>query len=169
MRMTNDQSGTVNVRRATVDDIEQIVPLFDAYRQFYKHESDPATAREFLTKRLMRNESVIFLASLAPDGDNGDNGDTGTPHAVGFTQLYPIFSSTQLRTAWLLNDLFVAPEARRHGVGQALLAQARTFGESNGAVELMLQTAVDNHAAQALYTSMGWQRDNDYYVYLLSL
>ncbi len=160
--MTNEQSSKVSVRRATVDDIEQIVPLFDAYRQFYKHEGDLDAARAFISERLARGESVIFLASLALDG-------TEAPHAVGFTQLYPIFSSTQLRTAWLLNDLFVAPEARRHGVGRALLEQARAFGESNRAVELMLQTAVDNTAAQALYTSVGWQRDNDYYVYLLSL
>ncbi|HLY30755.1 MAG TPA: GNAT family N-acetyltransferase, partial [Ktedonobacterales bacterium] len=149
--MSDQQNGVV-ITQATRDDVERIVPLFDAYRQFYQHASDPAAARDFLSARLERNESVIFLASLV--SANGDA--TSAPHDVGFTQLYPIFSSTQLRTEWLLNDLYVAPDARRHGVARALLERARAFGQSSGAVELMLQTGVENHPAQTLYTSMGW-------------
>ena len=52
----------VQVRRATVADLEILVPLFDAYRQFYRQPSEPARARRFLLERLERAESVIFLA-----------------------------------------------------------------------------------------------------------
>jgi GNAT superfamily N-acetyltransferase len=148
---------SVQVTRATVDDIETIAPLFDAYRQFYQQPGDLDGARAFLTERLERGESVIFLARL----------DDGTP--AGFTQLYPIFSSTTMRRAWLLNDLFVAPAARRAGVGRALLERAHAFARETNSKELMLQTAVDNLPAQRLYESLGWQRDNDFYVYMLSV
>ncbi|HEX5157381.1 MAG TPA: GNAT family N-acetyltransferase [Ktedonobacterales bacterium] len=147
----------VQVTRATVDDVETVAPLFDAYRQFYQQPSSLDGARTFLTERLGRGESVIFLARL----------DDGAP--VGFTQLYPIFSSTSMQRAWLLNDLFVAPAARRAGVGRALLERAHTFARETNSKELMLQTAVDNFPAQRLYESLGWQRDNDFYVYMLAV
>jgi GNAT superfamily N-acetyltransferase len=148
---------TVQVHRARVADLEMVAPLFDAYRQFYQQPGDLDGARAFLTERLQLDESVIFLALL----------DAGTP--AGFTQLYPIFSSTTMQRAWLLNDLFVVPVARRAGVGRALLERAHQFAHEMNAKELMLQTAVDNFAAQRLYESLGWQRDNDFYVYMLTV
>ncbi|SRR5579883_1738580 len=150
----------LTIRQATVDDVELVAPLFDAYRQFYQKAPDPDGVRHFLTHRLAQGESVIFVATTP--GANGEQG-------IGFTQLYPCFSSTAMRPMWILNDLFVAPAARRQGVARALLRRARAFGESVGAVELMLQTAVDNHAGQALYSGEGWRRDDEYYVYLLPL
>ncbi|HEY1389442.1 MAG TPA: GNAT family N-acetyltransferase [Ktedonobacterales bacterium] len=148
---------TVQVTRATVDDIETVAPLFDAYRQFYQQPGDLDGALAFLAERLERDESVIFLALF----------DDGAP--AGFTQLYPIFSSTSMQRAWLLNDLFVAPAARRAGVGRALLERAHAFARETNSKELMLQTAVDNLPAQRLYESLGWQRDNDFYVYMLTV
>jgi GNAT superfamily N-acetyltransferase len=147
----------VQVTRALVDDTETVALLFDAYRQFYQQPGDLDGARAFLAERLGRGESVIFLARL----------DDGIP--AGFTQLYPIFSSTSMQRAWLLNDLFVAPTARRAGVGRALLERAHAFARETDSKELMLQTAVDNLPAQRLYESLGWQRDNDFYVYMLAV
>lgn len=72
-----------------------------------------------------------------------------------------------MQRAWLLNDLFVAPAARRAGVGRALLERAHTFARETNSKEMMLQTALDNVPAQRLYESLGWQRDNDFYVYML--
>lgn len=89
------------VRQATVDDLDAIVPLFDAYRQFYKFPPDLALARSFLSERFQHNQPVIFLA-LDADGS-----------ALGFAQLYPSFSSGLAKRIFILNDLFVAPEGRR--------------------------------------------------------
>src|ERR1700744_4659151 len=98
-----------SVRRAGIEDLDLLVPLFDAYRQFYRQKSDPGLAREFLSDRFRHCEAVVFLA-LASDGK-----------ALGFTQLYPSFSSGAARRIFILNDLFVAHEARRGGVGRELL------------------------------------------------
>src|SRR5512146_277891 len=147
----------VEVKQATAADSAAIAPLFDAYRKFYRKSTDLDGARAYLTARLSRGESVVFFALL----------DDGTP--VGFTQLYPIFSSTNMQRVWLLNDLFVAPSARRDGVGRALLQRAHAFARETHARGLMLQTAIDNIPAQRLYESLGWQRDKDYYVYTLTV
>lgn len=131
------------ITRATADDVDTIAPLFDRYRVFYGKPSDPALARDFIRARVTRGESVILLASL--DGD-----------AVGFVQLYPAFSSVSAGHVWILNDLLVLPEARRHGVARALLSAAANFARADGALRLEMETDHDNAAAQALYRAMGW-------------
>lgn len=149
-------AGIPQVRQATIGDLDALVPLFDAYRRFYGHAPDPEGATRFLRDRFEHAQSVVFLATL--DGN-----------AVGFTQLYPIFSSTTMRRAFLLNDLYVAEAGRRTGAGRRLLEAAARHGRAVGAQSLMLQTARDNHAAQALYESAGWKRDQAFLVYELDL
>ncbi len=151
----------IEIVRASLEDVPLITPLFDAYRQFYKQAADIEGAQRFLSARLQEKSSVIFLAFRIDE--------KGVQHACGFTQLYPSFSSTTMETIWILNDLFVAPEARRSGTGKALLERARAFGVETQAKELTLQTAVDNYTAQALYEAAGWQRDEEFLTYNLYL
>lgn len=88
---------------------------------------------------------------------------------MGFTQLYPLFSSVRTVRTWLLNDLFVVSSARRQGVGAGLLGAAAEQARALGAASLSLSTALDNAPAQALYESMGWQRDRQFCEYSLTL
>ena len=146
---------TTQIRRATLDDLDLVAPLFDAYRRFYAQPGDVARARDFLAARMSRDESAVLLALR--DGE-----------AAGFTQLYPIFSSVRTARTWLLNDLFVAESARRAGVAQALLAAAADFARSEGAAGLVLETTRDNAPARALYRAAGWHEDDTQW-YSLSL
>jgi GNAT superfamily N-acetyltransferase len=145
----------MQIIQAVPEHLDVLVLLFDGYRQFYRQASDLEGAREFLSQRLERGESVIFLAL------------SDSAEGLGFTQLYPSFSSVSMRRLWILNDLFVAPTARKLGVGQALLERARAFARETQAKGLTLQTAVDNLPAQALYESLGWQRETEFYTYNL--
>jgi GNAT superfamily N-acetyltransferase len=153
----NEQPNDVAVRQATIFDLDLLAPLFDAYRQFYRKPSDPGLARRFLLERFQHNQSIVFLA-VRQDGS-----------AVGFTQLFPSFSSASAARILILNDLFVRPEARRKKVGSMLLAAAARFGQEVGAVRLTLSTEVTNETAQALYETGGWTRQEDFYVYNLVL
>jgi GNAT superfamily N-acetyltransferase len=148
----------VAVRQATVFDLDVLAPLFDSYRRFYRKPGDLALARQFLLERFEHNESVIFLA-LLPDGCS----------PVGFTQLFPSFSSASAARILILNDLFVLPEARRKKVGSALLRAAAQFGQAVGVVRMTLSTEMTNAKAQALYESEGWARQDEFYVYNLEL
>jgi GNAT superfamily N-acetyltransferase len=147
----------VAVRQATVFDLEALVPLFDAYRQFYRKPGDLELARRFLMERFAHNESIIFLATL-PDGS-----------AVGFAQLYPSFSSASAARILILNDLFVRPDIRRMKVGSLLLNAAAEYGREVGAVRLTLSTEVTNVTAQSLYEGDGWKRQEEFYNYDLAL
>jgi ribosomal protein S18 acetylase RimI-like enzyme len=140
------------VRQATVKDLPALVPLFDAYRQFYRRATDPEGAHRFLRERFEHNQSVIFIAM---DG----------PAAVGFTQLYPSFSSASMGRIFIVNDVYVRPEARGRGVASALLDAAVDYGRAVGALRLVLSTEHTNTTAQSLYEKLGWQRDSDFIVY----
>lgn len=99
----------------------------------------------------------------------GTRRDGFADEEVGFTQLYPLFSSVRMVRSWLLNDLFVVPSARRQGVAAALLTAAASHARMLGAANLSLSTALNNAPAQALYESLGWQRDQQFCEYSLVL
>lgn len=139
-----------DIRYASLEDIDDIAPLFDAYRVFYLQRSDLELAHRFMRQRMNLRESVILLAR-----------DSDTTDALGFVQLYPGFSSVSAGRVWILNDLFVKPGARGRGIGRAMMRRAKAHGEATGALRLVLSTAEDNHLAQQLYESEGWQRDGD--------
>lgn len=155
--MGSDVTSGITVMRAELGHLEQIVPLFVGYREFYKQPPEVERSRAFLRARLERGDAVIFLA-LDKDGT-----------AAGFTQLFPSFSTAALKRLWILNDLFVAPEYRRHGVGRLLLERARVFAVETGGRGLALETQTTNATAQALYESLGWQRDHEFYTYTLDV
>ncbi|MCK8044282.1 GNAT family N-acetyltransferase [Shewanella sp. 1CM18E] len=147
----------MDIIKATPADAALIAPLFDAYRVFYGQASNLQLAEEFIAERLTNNESVIFLAL-----DN--NGD-----ALGFTQLYPGFSSVSAARIWVLNDLFVSDNARCQGVATLLMHAAKELGIKAGVKGLALETGVNNVNAQRLYESLGYVKESGSYHYLLNL
>ena len=129
-----------------------VVPLFNAYREFYGQSSDLQQAEQFIQERVMGAESIIFLAYLEEE-------------PVGFAQLFPVFSSVSMKRAFLLNDLFVANQARKQGVAQALMEQCYIYCQQEDARYMMLETARDNVQAQKLYEKMGMTIDDTVYYY----
>ncbi|WP_367109495.1 N-acetyltransferase family protein [uncultured Psychrobacter sp.] len=147
----------MQIVKVTIADISLVAPLFDQYRVFYDKPSDLDLAHSFIEARIKHRESVIFLAINA-EGE-----------AVGFTQLYPNFSSVSAVRTWILNDLYVIDKLRGQGTGKQLLNTARDYAISTGAKGISLETAPDNIGAQKLYESLGYKREMDYYHYSLSL
>ena len=149
------KTARIRIKSAGVSHISQLIPLFDAYRRFYKQPSDPGRAYRFLLQRLRRRESLICLAFLGGKKSA----------AVGFTQLYPSFSSISMKRILILNDLYVIPEARGKGVGKALMEAARQLAVKTRAQSITLETAIQNRRARRLYEQLGYERDRVYYRY----
>ncbi|SEA49054.1 GNAT family N-acetyltransferase [Variovorax sp. YR216] len=143
----------IRIRPATLADLETVSSLFDAYRQFYQQAPDLDLARTFIAERMRRGECIVLLAE---DGDG---------QAVGFCQLYPSFCSVEATSIYALYDLFVAPQCRRSGVGRGLLLAAEAEAGRRGASRMDLTTARSNRAAQSLYESLGWIRDEVFLAY----
>lgn len=144
---------TATTRKASIDDLLPLAMLFDTYRQFYQQTPDLALAKAFIVARLNNQDSVIFVA------------ETSDEKLVGFCQIYPSFCSVIAAKIGVLYDLYVNDSARKTGAGTALMLAANEYAINNGMARLDLTTAKDNHAAQALYESLGWVRDEVFYAY----
>lgn len=146
----------MNILKVTLNELDQVSNLFNQYRMFYGQASNLEGAKEFIKERIENNESVIFLAL-----------ENNSP--AGFVQLYPIFTSVGMNRKWLLNDLYVAEDYRRHGVGKALMNKAKDLAVETRAAGILLETTKDNVKAQALYESLGYEKEDAVYFYNLSI
>lgn len=138
----------IQIKKASVKDLDQLVPLFDGYRVFYKQTSDLKAAYIFLAERISKNQSTILIAEKEDK-------------LVGFTQIYPLFSSVSMQPLHLLNDLFVDPNCRGEGIGEKLLEAAKEFAIEQGSKGLNLETHHTN-PAKKLYERLGWVNDQEY-------
>jgi GNAT superfamily N-acetyltransferase len=141
------------VRKATMADLIQLTDLFDQYRVFYKKESDREAAKTFLKDRIENADSTIFVDEQA----------AGV--LSGFTQLYPLFSSTRMKKLWLLNDLYVNSAFRGKGISVALIEKAKELARQTSAAGLMLETAKTNEIGNKLYPKTGFELDSEHNVY----
>ncbi|MGW7319564.1 N-acetyltransferase family protein [Streptomyces sp. NPDC054865] len=147
----------VVLRVAGEADLDIAAELFSGYLDFYEVEvEDPAGPRAFLAERIAKDESLVLLAEVPGVG------------TVGFAQVYRAFSSLILSTAWILNDLYVAPAGRRTGAGRALLRDVVRRARGAGVAGVQLETAYDNLVAQGLYESEGFARE-EFHVYFHDL
>jgi ribosomal protein S18 acetylase RimI-like enzyme len=150
---------TISVQAGELKHLPELVPLFDAYRQFYKQPSDLEGARAYLLERLSHGEATVFIAYL---------NESAGPRAVGFMLLYDTFTSVAMKPLCILNDLYTIPEARGQGAGTALIARAREYALKKGSFRLRLRTAQDNLTAQSVYKKLGFKRDEIYFTYDLN-
>ena len=133
----------ISIKQATIDDLDEVSNLFNLYRIFYRKESDLEGAKIFLRDRILHNESVIYVAEE-------------NQKLVGFTQLYPQFSSTRMKKAWLLNDLYVLKEYRGKGISKQLIEKAKQLAKDTHSAGLSLETEKTNTIGNQLYPSVGF-------------
>ena len=130
-------------RKATDKDLDQISTLFDAYRVFYRKESNLKEVKTFLNERIKNNDSEIFVAEYESE-------------LVGFVQLYPLFSSTRMKKFWLLNDLFVNSRQRGKGISIGLIERAKQLVKETDACGMYLETEKSNIIGNNLYPKTGF-------------
>nr|WP_310485029.1 GNAT family N-acetyltransferase [Chamaesiphon sp. VAR_48_metabat_403] len=156
--MNNSVEGRVGMEivRVRFEDLAEVAELFDRYRVFYNKSSDLAAARSFLEERLEQKDSTIFIAR-------------SQMQIVGFTQLYPSFSSVSMKRVWILNDLFIDEIYRKQGIAKLLMNAVANFARDTGAIRIILSTQVTNLPARSLYRSLGYIQDDAFDRYALSL
>ncbi len=140
----------MKIIQASMEHIEGLALLFDAYRVWYRKDSNIPAAKEFLKARLQNSESIVYLAI---DEKNGG--------MVGFTQLYPLFSSTRMKPLWLLNDLFVQPDYRGQGISKLLIDRCKELARTTEAAGLMLETEKSNTIGNQLYAATDFELESD--------
>lgn len=146
----------MEIFQANIKQLNDVAFLFDQYRVFYRQNSDLKQAKQFIKARLQQQDAVILLA-------------TKNNQPVGYTQLFPSWSSVSIQRVWILNDLFVLPTERNKGVAKALMNAAKEYAVSTNAVRIILATEVTNKIGQNLYESMGYRKFDEFYHYVLAI
>jgi len=146
----------MQIFQATASQIDDLAFLLNQYRIFYRQDSDFDAGKKFIQERFKQQDSIIFLATVADK-------------PVGYTQLFPSWSTVSMKRVWILNDLFVLPEARKQGIAKALMNAAKDYAISTQAVRIILATEATNTTAQNLYESMGYSKFDEFYHYILAI
>lgn len=137
----------MNIIQATISNLDDLAPLFNNYRIFYRQKSDIEAVKSFLKERLLKQDSVIYLTYI-------------DDVAVGFTQLYFLFSSVSMKPMYLLNDLYIDKKHRSKNIGTSLINRAKTLCKEKGYKGIIIQTEHTN-PAQHLYQREGFVKDTD--------
>jgi len=146
------------ITRVGEEDLEELLPLLRGYCDFY--EVSPSDEALLAVSRALiadpEREGVQLIART-PDGQ-----------AVGFATIYWTWQTLNAARLAVMNDLFIATEARGSGLADRLIAACRERAAEHGAGELAWQTAKDNHRAQAVYDRIGGSR-SEWYDYSLAV
>ena len=140
----------------TPTDVDALLGLMRAYCDFY--EVSPADAELVrIAEALIADPAREGVQLIARDRD-------GT--AVAFATVYWTWSTTSGCRIGIMNDLFVAPEARGRGLADRLIEACRAQCKQHGAARLTWQTAPDNLRAQTVYDRVGGTREQwvDYWL-----
>ena len=137
------------IARVTEDDLPDLLPLMRGYCDFYEvaPSDDDLLA---LSRALLASPECHGVQLIARDRQGS---------AVGFATVYWTWSTTRAREIGVMNDIFVAEEARGTGLAEALIAACVALCRERGAVALSWQTARDNDRAQAVYERVGARRE----------
>ena len=137
------------IARVTEADLVDLLPLVRGYCDFYEvaPSDDDLLA---LSRALLASPECHGVQLIARDQQGS---------AVGFATVYWTWSTTRAREIGVMNDIFVAEEARGTGLAEALIAACVEVCRERGAVALSWQTARDNDRAQAVYERVGARRE----------
>jgi GNAT superfamily N-acetyltransferase len=128
-------------------DYDAVLPLIADYQHFYGVDApDPRRNREFFARFVGPSDAGCILGARRGG------------QLVGYTCLYYSASSVDAQDIIILNDLYVAPEARGTGVGRRLIDATTALARTRDVGYVRWMTAIDNRRAQRLYEAMGAER-----------
>lgn len=135
------------IRQLVPRDKEKWLLLWHGYLEFYKQTlSDEQT--ELSWNRLLHSqEGLNALVAVSQDD------------LVGLAHFYWTPSTWTEHKDLYLEDLFVAPNVRKHGVGEALIKRLSEIAAEAGAKKIHWQTHVDNTVARKLYDRIANQSE----------
>ena len=140
-------------------DLDELLPLMRGYCEFY--EVAPSDADLLAMSRVLIDDPEREgLQLIARDADG---------KAVGFATIFWTWTTLSASRLGVMNDLFVAPDARGGGIADALIEACAEHCRRRGIESLEWQTANDNHRAQAVYDRIGGEKSERWLDYSLAV
>jgi GNAT superfamily N-acetyltransferase len=146
----------MDIQPVTEGDLDALLPLVRGYCEFYG--TNPSDMALLELSRWLLDHPEDGVQVLARD-------DGGA--AIGFATVYWTWRTMHAARVAVLEDVFVAPEARGSGAAEALIGDALARARERGARDLTWQTAKTNARAQAVYARVGSEPDDRWLDYSL--
>jgi ribosomal protein S18 acetylase RimI-like enzyme len=137
--------GEPRVWLAGSDEAHDVARLLIGFRDWYGRGDPPDAAFEAGVRLLIERDDTDYLLGVGADG---------TP--AGVCQLRYRYGLWMAAEDCWLEDLFVVEEARRSGLGEALVRGAVERARERGCGRIELDVSESNRAAWALYERMGF-------------
>jgi GNAT superfamily N-acetyltransferase len=141
---------TITIRDLAANDEQAWRTLWQGYCDFYQTKISPVVT-DATWRRLMDGDSPLF-GLVACDG-GADGVVTGLANCI----LHPVTWSAA--PACYLEDLFVAPAARKRGAGRALINAVLERGQQMGWYRVYWMTKRNNRSARSLYDAIAGKTD----------
>lgn len=133
------ENAEIQIREITAEDKEQWLPLWLAYIEFYE-SSMPAGTTEYLWQSFLNPEKAIYCRVAVKN-----------QKLIGLVHYFPHPHTWYQTPVCYLNDLFVSPDIRGSGAGEALIQAVITQAKQQGWAEVYWLTQQSNQVARGLY------------------
>lgn len=135
----------IQIRQAEVEDAAEIARLLHDFNSEYEEETPPVAELIRHAKRMLREgEMTVLLAGEGPDG-------------LALLRFRPSVWTEQQEA--YLQELYVIPDLRGRGIGEALMAAVLATCRERDAGWIELNTGESDVAARSLYRKLGFTNE----------
>lgn len=141
---------------ARESDIAELVPLMEAYCEFYRWPSPGEEELEAMARAEIQapdSAGMIFVARPQDESDEPEK-------IVGFVHVTWKMSLLHATRVAVMEDLYVDPDFRRRGIAGSLIDAVAARARDLGAPCLQWVTEPSNTTAQEVYSRTGAQPES---------
>lgn len=146
----------IRIKQIGKSEIKSIITPFTNYMKFYDREIKEGKFEDYFESIIEDERVFVFTANL----DNS---------VAGLMVIYQTFSSFECGKILFLNDLWVEPEFRKLGIGQALMTKIKEIAKEKNCERVDLQTDLTNTKARTLYEKNGMIADKEFINYSVKI
>jgi GNAT superfamily N-acetyltransferase len=136
----------IDVRPATLEDIDSMLPMIEQYWRFEAIAGFDAARMRGILGRVLEDASLgrAWIATVY-----------GQP--AGYLLAVYVFSLEHQGVTAEIDELFIAPQHRKLGLGARMLIAAEMQFRSEGCTNVSLQIGRSNEEARRFYRSHGFE------------
>jgi GNAT superfamily N-acetyltransferase len=157
------EPGTARIREAVKADVPDILRLIKELAEYERSLHHVESTEEFLTASLFPDDGTAGAHALVAEVADAD----GSTRLVGMAVWYVTFSTWTSRHGIWLEDLFVQPTMRGHGLGRRFLAELAKICAERKYPRLEWWVLDWNEPAIGFYESLGAIGQDEWTVYRL--
>ena len=142
------------IRNATSNDLNMLIEFIHDIAEFEELAHEVSFTKDELMESMFGNDRTAEAIIAENEGE-----------AVGFAVYFQNFSTFKGKPGLYLEDLFVKPDWRKHGIGRALLVRLAQIAVERGCPRFEWVALDWNQNAIDFYEKLGAKQLNDWRIF----